>query len=152
MSNDSKNNFTIRTRILKPVAEVFKAVVSGDILTKYFSHRTSGDLVEGSRVVWFWEGYGEHPVTVQKVETDRLVVFVWDSEEWHKTGSEENFAVTVTMEFEALDDGNTMLSISESGWDTASAAGLKGSYENCGGWQHMTSCLKAYLEYGIDLR
>ena len=55
------------------------------------------------------------------------------------------------MEFEALDDNSTMLSISESGWKT-NAEGLKGSHDNCGGWQHMAMCMKAYLEYGIDLR
>ena len=32
------------------------------------------------------------------------------------------------------------------------AKGLKASYDNCGGWMHMSCCLKAYLEYGINLR
>ena len=44
-----------------------------------------------------------------------------------------------------------MLSISESGWKT-DEEGLKGSHDNCGGWQQMAMCLKAYLEYDIDLR
>ena len=143
--------FTIQTRILKPPAEVFNAVVSGEHLVHYFANRTSGDLTEGSRVSWYWEGYGEHPVTVKKVEQDRLIVLEWESEDWHKTEG-HSYPVTVTFEFEQLEDGNTMLSISESGWHTDEASGLKGSYDNCGGWQHMAMCLKAYIEYGIDLR
>ncbi|ALO24786.1 hypothetical protein LEP1GSC137_2235 [Leptospira borgpetersenii str. Noumea 25] len=27
-----------------------------------------------------------------------------------------------------------------------------GSYMNCQGWMNMSCCLKAYLEYGINLR
>jgi len=50
-----------------------------------------------------------------------------------------------------LEDGATMLSISEEGWKT-DAEGLKGSHDNCGGWTHMVMCLKAYIEHGIDLR
>ena len=63
----------------------------------------------------------------------------------------ESYPVKVIFEFEALDDGNTMLSISEEGWKT-DADGLKGSHDNCGGWTHMAMCLKAWIEHGIDLR
>ena len=44
-----------------------------------------------------------------------------------------------------------MVRISESGW-RETPAGLKASYDNCGGWMHMALCLKAYLEHGINLR
>jgi hypothetical protein len=55
------------------------------------------------------------------------------------------------MEFESIDGQSTMFSISESGWHRDDP-GLKASHENCGGWQHMALCLKAFLEHGIDLR
>ncbi len=73
-----------------------------------------------------------------------------DSNEWHKTTG-RSYDVVVTLEFEALDNGGTRLSISEAGWMT-DAEGLKGSHDNCSGWTHMAMCLKAYLEHGIDLR
>ena len=39
----------------------------------------------------------------------------------------------------------------EMGWhDTP--ADTKSSHGNAGGWMHMMCCLKAYLEYGINLR
>jgi len=44
-----------------------------------------------------------------------------------------------------------MVTITESGWrDTE--AGRKSSYGNCMGWSQMEACLKAWLEYGINLR
>jgi uncharacterized protein YndB with AHSA1/START domain len=61
------------------------------------------------------------------------------------------YGVTVRIEVEELEDGGTMLSISELGW-IDSEGGISGPYDNCEGWTHMATCLKAYLEHGIDLR
>ena len=41
--------------------------------------------------------------------------------------------------------------IRESGWRTTEK-GIESSYGNAGGWMHMMACMKAYLEYGINLR
>jgi hypothetical protein len=57
----------------------------------------------------------------------------------------------VEMVFKPLDAQNTMVQISETGW-REDPKGLESSYGNCGGWMHMVTCLKAYLEYGINLR
>jgi|AP59_1055472.scaffolds.fasta_scaffold51505_1 uncharacterized protein YndB with AHSA1/START domain len=143
-------NYTIRTRINKPVAEVFQALVSREIMTKYFINGSSSDLIEGEEVIWRWDGYGEGPIVVKTIRDNELIEMVLDSREWQKT-KDEAYDVLLCMEFEALDDNSTMLSISESGWKT-DEEGLKGSHDNCGGWQHMAMCLKAYLEYDIDLR
>ena len=140
-------SYTVNTQIARPVADVYDAVVSSDRLNRYFTNQSSGDLKEGDRVTWHW---GDHPVTVRKVEPNRRIELVLDSNEWHKTTG-RSYDVVVTLEFEALDNGGTRLSISEEGWMT-DAEGLKGSHDNCSGWTHMAMCLKAYLEHGIDLR
>lgn len=141
--------FRVRTRINKPLTEVFNAVQSREILVKYFSDRANSDMLEGETIVWNWDGAGDHPVRVTRVVKNELIEFVFSSKDWHKTT--EAFDVTVVMTFEALNDTQTMLSISETGWaDTQE--GISGSYDNCEGWTHMAGCLKAYLEYGIDLR
>ena len=142
-------NYTVQTRILRPVAEVFEAIVSGDTLKRYFVNGTSGDLVVGERVAWLWDDYGENTVVVRKIVRNELIELALDSKEWKKTHSEA-YEVLVVFELEELEDG-TMLSISEQGWKT-DADGLKGSHDNCGGWTHMAMCLKAHLEHGIDLR
>ena len=144
-------NYTIHTRIQKPVAEVFDAIISGDKLCHYFASSVSGDIVEGATVHWRWEHYhAELPVTVQSVAPGARIELTLDSKTWEKTAN-ESYPVTVVFELEALDDGSTMLAISESGWKT-DADGLKGSHDNCSGWTHMAMCLKGWIEHDIDLR
>ena len=143
-------NYTVNTRIAKPVADVFDAIVSSDKLTKYFTNGSSGDLLEGTTIRWRWDDYGELPVVVRKIIAQERIELVIDSAVWQKTANDA-YDVSVIFEFEALEDGGTMLSISEEGWKT-DADGLKGSHDNCGGWTHMALCLKAWIEHGIDLR
>jgi len=143
-------NYTVQTRIMRPVADVFDAVVSKNKMLKYFVDGASGDLKEGATIRWHWNHYGENPVVVKKVIENQLIELTLDSREWDKTKNEA-YDVRVVFEFEALEDGGTMLSISEDGWKT-DAEGLKGSHDNCGGWTHMAMCLKAWIEHGIDLR
>ena len=142
-------NYTVQTKIKRPVADVFDAVVSSEKMKNYFVDGASSDLIEGKEVTWRWDHYGENPVVVRKIVENELVELAIDSREWDKT-KDEAYEVLVIFEFEELEDG-TMLSISEQGWKT-DADGLKGSHDNCGGWTHMAMCLKAYIEHGIDLR
>jgi len=142
-------NYRVQTKIKRPLADVFDAVVSSEKMKNYFIDGASSDLVEGKTVTWRWDHYGENPVVVRKVVTNELIELAIDSKEWDKT-EDDAYEVLVIFEFEELDDG-TMLSISEQGWKT-DADGLKGSHDNCEGWTHMTMCLKAYLEHDIDLR
>ena len=142
-------NYTVSTRIARPVEDVFDAVVSSERLCRYFTDNSSGNLAEGDRVTWNWNEFGDFPVTVTKVVANELIQLSLDARDWHKT--DESYDVAVIFEFEKLDNGDTMLSISEEGWKT-DAVGLKGSYENCGGWAQTLTYLKAYIEHGIDLR
>lgn len=144
------HNFRIRTQINRSVAEVFDAVVKSESIVKYFTERTSGDLVEGEQIIWSWEGFGDHPVTVRTVRRNELIELVINSREWQKT-TEASYDVVVSLVFEALEANKTMLSIAEEGWQT-DAESVRGSYDNCEGWTHMGMCLKAFLEFGIDLR
>jgi uncharacterized protein YndB with AHSA1/START domain len=135
--------FQVQLKIRKPAAEVFEAVVNPENLSTYFVQTASGPLVEGSTVKWqFAEVPGEFDVIVRRVVKDEQIVFEWPA---------EGYLTRVEMNFKPLDDQNTMLQISESGWRD-DPTGIKSSYENAGGWMHMMSCLKAYLEYGINLR
>ena len=143
-------NYTVQTRIMRPVTDVFDAVFSKENLLKYFVDGASDDLVEGATVTWHWKHYGENPVVVKKVVQDQLIELMLDSREWDKTKN-ESYNVSVIFEFEELEEGGTLLSISEDGWKT-DADGLKASHDNCGGWTHMAMCLKAWIEHGIDLR
>ena len=143
-------NYTVNTRIEKTVTEVFEAIVRKDTLNKYFTDDSSGDLVVGEQIIWNWNEWGEFPVTVTKIIENELIVLTIDSKRWLKT-KDQSYEVSIIIEFKSLDDGQTMLSISEEGWKT-DVDGLMASHDNCSGWTHMAMCLKAYIEHGIDLR
>jgi uncharacterized protein YndB with AHSA1/START domain len=66
-------------------------------------------------------------------------------------GKPADYKLTVTMSFKPTDDGRTLVEIEERGWHD-SEAGLKSSYGNCMGWSQMLCALKAWVEYGINLR
>ena len=143
--------FKVSGRIARPVDEVFEAVVDPDQLSRYFTTGgAKGRLERGATVTWDFADFpGAFPVEVVEVEPNRRIVLHWDANEGD--GSPAGYQTTVTMEFEQLDDGRTLVSIAEHGWkDTDSA--LEASYGNCEGWTSALCCLKAWLEHGIDLR
>ena len=137
--------FSVQTKIQKPVDEVFDAVRDPEKLAKYFATGgASGPLEEGSAVTWRW---ADHPgavgnVQVRKVVRNRSIVFEW------ATGS---ITTRAEFKFESLNARETLVSITESGWD-ADEKGLKASYGNCNGWTRTLDALKAWLEHGIILR
>jgi uncharacterized protein YndB with AHSA1/START domain len=137
--------FQVQLKIQKPVAEVFDAVVRPEKLSGYFLQSASGPLVEGATVKWkFAEVPEAFDVVVRQVVKNERIVFEWPSE----TGG---YNTRVEMVFQPLDERNTMVQISESGW-RPDPAGIKASYGNAGGWMHMLCCMKAYLEYQVNLR
>lgn len=138
--------FQVHGRIAKPVDEVFDAVYDPKKLSGYFTTGgASGPLDEGSTVTWDFADFpGASPVHVRKVDRDRLIVLEWN-------GGPNDELTEVRLEFEPLDDGSTLVRISEGTWPDTQA-GLDGSYGNCEGWTQMIACMKAYLEHGINLR
>lgn len=137
--------FHVQLKIRKPVAEVFAAVVDADQLSSYFVQTASGPLVAGATVQWsFAEVPEAFDVVVHEVARDTRIVFEWPA-------ASGDYQTRVEMTFTAIDERNTMVRVSESGWGP-DAAGLKASYDNASGWMHMLCCMKARLEYDINLR
>jgi len=141
--------FKISGRIARHAHDVFEAVVDPDQLSNYFTTGgAKGRLETGATVTWDFADFpGAFPVEVVEVEPDRRIVLRWPASD----GADEPYSTTVTMEFDALDDGRTLVTIAEEGWrDTA--AGQEASYGNCEGWTGMLCALKIWVERGINLR
>lgn len=136
----------VRAKIARPVAEVFSAVVDPQQLSSYFTTGgASAPLTEGAAVAWKFGDYpGEIAVRVTKLVANERVEFSWDAEEG-------GYQTAVVMTFEPVAGGGTRVRVVEAGW-RQDPAGLRNSYLNCSGWMQMLCCLKAYLEYGINLR
>lgn len=144
--------FKVSAHISKPVSEVFEAVVDPEKLSRYFTTGgAKGRLQTGSTVSWEFHDFpGAFPVEIVEVETDKKIVFRWQANE-DNADARPGYKTTVTMIFEPLEDGRTLVSIAEEGW-RETAAGLNASYGNCQGWSQMLCALKMWLEHGINLR
>jgi uncharacterized protein YndB with AHSA1/START domain len=138
--------FQVQLKIQKPVEQCFDAVVNPKKLSGYFTRSASGPLAEGATVMWsFPEFEGEFPVKVRQIVANERIVLEWGAEE---QGAQDT---RIEMVFKPLEAGSTMVQISESGFSDT-PKGIESSYKNSGGWMHMMACMKAYLEYGINLR
>ncbi len=146
--------FSVAGRIAKPVDEVFEAVVNPEHLSHFFTTGgAKGRIETGAVVTWDFHDFpGAFPVQVVEVERDKRIVLHWGAAEnaaaTDATGKRET---TVTMTFEPLDDGRTLVRISEQGW-SETPEGLKASYGNCEGWTGMLCAMKVWLEHGLNLR
>lgn len=151
--------FKVSAHIARPVAEVFEAVADPKKLSGYFTTGgAKGRLETGATVTWDFHDFpGAFPVYVVEVEPNRRIVLQWEANEGAPTDGDAavtasaGYKTTVTMTFEPLADGRTLVSIAEEGW-RQTPGGLKASYGNCQGWTQMLCAMKAYIEHGINLR
>ena len=127
-------------QIQKPIAEVFQGIVDPNIMTKYFISESSGPMETGKELLWkFPEFVDRYPVKDIIIETNLSISFVWDPE------------TKVTITLEELPDKSTLVKVKESDKDL-NENNLKWALSNSSGWANFLACLKAYLEYGINLR
>ena len=133
-----ESNATLQ--IQKQINEVFGGIVNPEKMTKYFISESSGRLETGKEVLWKFPEFADRfPVTDVKIETDRSVSFVWDE------------GTKVTIALEAFADKSTVVKVTTSGKEY-NEANLKWVIGNTEGWANFLACMKAYLEYGIQLR
>jgi len=138
--------FKVSGRIAKPVHDVFEAVADPDQLSEFFTTGgAKGRLESGATVTWDFADFpGAFPVEVVEVVPDQRIALRWGA-------ADGDYQTTVTIDFEQLDDGRTLVTIAEECWhDTAAAQ--QASYGNCEGWTGMLIALKVWLEHGIHLR
>jgi uncharacterized protein YndB with AHSA1/START domain len=127
-------------QIQKPIEEVFEGIVNPAKMTKYFISESSGRMESGKEVIWkFPEFADKFPVKEIQIEVNCSISFVWD----HET------IVYITLE--KLPDESTLVRVNESGKEL-NADNLKWVLENTEGWANFLACMKAYLEYRIQLR
>ena len=141
--------FRVTARIAKPVAEVFEAVANPDQLSQYFTTGgAKGRLETGATVHWDFADFpGAFPVEVLEADGSTRIVVRWGGEPHATVGAAHT---DVTFEFQAEGDC-TKVVISERAW-RLNRAGAQGAFGNCMGWTGMLAAMKAWLEYGINLR
>ena len=100
-------------------------------------------MEEGKSLEWkFPEFDMKVPVKVISVKPAEQITFEWE-------GAKGNsLQVQITLKDVS---GSTLVKITE-GKMESDEEGLKWYGQNSGGWANFLACLKAYLEYGINLR
>lgn len=139
-----KKELTIKVaiQILKPVSEVFEAIVDPEKMANYFIGKGSGRMEEGKEIEWkFPEFDMQFPITVGKIEKDKYVSYYWDV-------NEKKNLVEITL---APFGKDTVVTVTEKGMEN-NEEGINWLMGNTEGWANFLACLKAYVEYGINLR
>ena len=139
-----KNRLEIKValQVLKPAREVFQSIIDPEHMINYFISESSGVMKEGETLTWkFSEFPIEFPIHVEKMEEDKYISYRWEV---------EGKMLLVEMALEPVEEG-TVVTITEKSMpnDEKGLAWLMG---NSAGWANFLACLKAYLEYGINLR
>ena len=133
-----------RIQILKPASEVFEAIVDPVKMSKYFIEKSTAPLEEGATPTWkFPEFPMEFPVRVGEIRKDEYVSFYW--------GDDNEGETFVEIALTPFENDSTVAVVTESEKKN-DEAGIKWLAGNTEGWVSFLHCLKAYLEYRVNLR
>ena len=133
----------VRERILKPVKEVFAAFIDPAKMSHYFISGGSGPMKPATTVEWEFADVGTKvSVDVIEVEENRKIAF-----EWAACGARNR----VTIRLSEDDPNTTVVAINEAKFPLDDD-GVKRAMGQTAGWTYTLCCLKAYLQYGINLR
>jgi len=100
-------------------------------------------MEDGKELIWKFPEFDEgFPVRVDKVDKNKNISFYWD------TDSNE---LLVEINLTPTDNDSTLVTITEKSMEN-NEAGIKWLKGKTEGWANFLACLKAYLEYGINLR
>ena len=132
----------VRERILKPVNEVFDAVVDPKKMTNYFISGASGPLKPG-RVEWeFGDVAATVSIDVLEVEDNRKIVY---------ESSALGARIRTTIQFAPDGPSATVVTITDSKFPLTEE-GVKRALGQNAGWTYTLCGLKAYVQFGINLR
>lgn len=141
--NNQKLQIKTALQISKSAHEVFEAIVDPAKMSQYFISESSGRMVEGKTLTWKFPEFEEtFPIRVNKIEPDKYVSYYWDADD-------QELLVEITLT--AKGENATVVTVTEKEMDNTES-GMNWLTGNTAGWANFLACLKAYLEYGINLR
>lgn len=133
----------VALQIQKPAHEVFEAIVDPAKMSNYFISKSTGRMEEGARLTWMFPEFTmEVPVRVGTVKPDEYISYFWSGE-----NGEQQVEMTLT----PAPNNSTVVTITEKSMEL-NEAGLNWLKGNTEGWANFLACLKAWVEYGINLR
>lgn len=144
----SHPNLTARARIKirKPRSEVFDAFADAKAMSAFWFNRRDERLRAGETVTWYLgsdEDAMAFDVHVKELDAPEKIVIEWAGHDGHLT--------QVTWLFEESENGETILTIEESGFRGDPDAIIERVLDSTGGFNQVIVAAKAYVEYGAHL-
>jgi len=131
-------------QIAKPKAEVYQAIIDPEHMKHYFIAESSGMMEEAKTISWKFPEFDEYvPVNVLKLVPGEFISFEWEG------AKDKNLSVEISLT--EMPDDSTLVRITE-GKMEADDMGIQWFGGNTEGWANFLACLKANLEFGINLR
>jgi uncharacterized protein YndB with AHSA1/START domain len=133
----------VKMQIQKPIHDVFEAVVNPDKMSNYFIAWGSDTMETDKTIEWKFPEFDEKfPIKTDRIIPNKLISFYWEM---------DDLSLLVEITLDEINSTETLVTITE-GKRIADEAGLQWLSGNSFGWSNFLTCLKAYLEYGINLR
>lgn len=144
MSKNQRLEINVALMVQKSPPDVFEAIADPSQMNNYFISKSSGRMEEGKTLTWeFPEMQMQFPVHISKVEKDKYLAFHWADPEGNDT--------QVEISLLPKENNSTFVKIKEKD-RPHDEEGLKWLTRNTEGWANFLACLKAWMEYGINLR
>ncbi len=130
-----------KLKINKPTNEVFEAIVDPEKIGNFWFSSSSKRWEQNMTITLRYDEYNaEGSINVIEINENKKIVFSW---------GEEGQETLVTITLNEVDT-STIIEVNESGLkegDSEVVAKMIGQKE---GWVYMLTCLKGYLENGIN--
>ncbi len=127
---------------MKPANEVFEAFVDPSKIGHFWFSSSSERWEEGKTIALEYDLYhAELEIKIIEIKKNEKIVFLWGPiEEEHK--------VTITLK--QIDSSKTIIEVKEEGFRDNEEDVIHELLDNKEGWVFMLTCLKAYLEFGVN--
>ncbi|NLC77472.1 MAG: hypothetical protein GX750_07610 [Clostridia bacterium] len=137
-------NVVTKMKIMRPVNELFEAFVDPAKISNFWFSSSSDRWEQGKTITLRYDEYdAQGEIKITEIETNKKIVFCSGA------NGEGN---KVTISLKQLGDSESIIEINEEGFDEKDDNIIDQLLDNKEGWVYMLTCLKGYLEYGVNLR
>ncbi|WP_244950531.1 SRPBCC domain-containing protein [Psychrobacillus lasiicapitis] len=129
-------------KILKPASEVFEAFVDPTKIGNFWFSSSSEKWQQGRTITLEYKEYNAIvEILIMEIEDNKKIVFQWGEPEQERT---------VTISLTEQDDLITIVEVNEEGFKEEHSDFYHQLIDNKEGWVFMLTCLKGYLELGVN--
>jgi uncharacterized protein YndB with AHSA1/START domain len=133
-----------KMKIEKPVSEVFESFVDPAKIGAFWFSSSSERWDEGKVITLRYDEYeAQGEIYIKKIELNKKIVFHWGV-------NEEGNKVTIILNEQGASEST--VEILEEGFNENDENIINVMLDNKEGWVYMLTCLKGYLEHGVNLR